>query len=304
MKKIVSLLFAGSLLLGSVNAQILSEQNVTINMDLQPVLQLSIEGPEQIDFNFTEIDQYYAGIIKNGANVLKVSSSVSFDLWAAGLSQGNVASLCMDQLIDYQGGGAAGLNTIPVTALELHQFPPNPLNTANTATCDGTTALTNESDYSQAFAAIDAATNGPGAGNGNNSIYAPAATTPYIAPQMTGVATAEEKYIAGGDGTTDCSVVGGSYITNTMGFNDGAGPPSGVGTGLPSTAGYYFVMDYRIVPGLPANFPMHIAANNGNNTALTLAAAAAAAGNLAVAGNYAAPGVYSMFVKYILAEDQ
>ena len=88
MKKIFSLLFASTLFFGSANAQILSEQNVTINMDLQPVLQLSIEGPEQIDFNFTEIDQYYAGIVKNGANVLKVSSSVSFDLWAAGLSQG------------------------------------------------------------------------------------------------------------------------------------------------------------------------------------------------------------------------
>ena len=210
----------------------------------------------------------------------------------------------MDQLIDYQGGGAAGLNTIPVTALELHQFPANPLVTAATATCDGTTAMTDESDYSQAFAIIDAATNAPAAGAGNNCIYAPAATTPYIAPQMTGVATAEEKYIAGGDGTATCAVVGGSYLNNTMGFNDGAGPPSGVGTGLPANAGYYFVMDYRIVPGLPASFPMHVAANNANSTALTLAAAATAAGNLATAPNYAAPGVYSMYVKYILAEDQ
>ena len=304
MKKIASLLFVGAIIFGSANAQVLSEQNVTINMDLQPVLQLSIEGPEQIDFNFTEIDQYYAGIIKNGANVLKVSSSVSFDLWAAGLSQGNVASLCMDQLIDYQGGGTAGINTIPVTALELHQFPANPLVTANTATCDGTTALTNESDYSQAFAIIDAATNAPSAGAGNNAIYAPAAATPYIAPQMTGVATAEEKYIAGGDGTSSCSVVGGSFLTNTMGYNDGAGPPSAAGTGLPSTAGYYFVMDYRIVPGLPAMFPMHVALNNANSTASSLTGAATAAGTLATAGNYAAPGVYSMSVKYILAEDQ
>lgn len=304
MKKIASLLFAGAMIFGSANAQILSEQNVTINMDLQPVLQLSIEGPEQIDFNFTEIDQYYAGIIKNGANVLKVSSSVSFDLWAAGLSQGNVSSLCMDQLIDYQGGGTAGLNTIPVTALELHQFPANPLVTAATATCDGTTALTAESDYSQAFAVIDAATNAPAAGAGNNAIYAPAAATPYVAPQMTGVATAEEKYIAGGDGTSSCAVVGGSYLTNTMGFNDGAGPPSAAGTGLPSTAGYYFVMDYRIVPGLPSMFPMHVAANNANSTAASLTAAETAAGTLATAGNYAAPGVYSMSIKYILAEDQ
>jgi hypothetical protein len=301
MKKIVSLLISGVFIFGSVNAQILSEQNVTINMDLQPVLQLSIEGPEQIDFNFTDIDQYYAGIIKNGANVLKVSSSVSFDLWAAGLSQGNVAPLCMDQLIDYQGGGAAGIRTIPVTALELHQFPENPLVTANTNTCDGATIMTLESDYSQAFAVIDNATNLPAALAGNNCIYAPAPTTPYIAPQMTGAAGFEEKYIAGGDGTTSCSVVGGSYLTNSMSFSDGAG---NAGTGLPVNPGYYFVMDYRIVPGLPASFPMHIAAGNANGQALTLAAAAAAAGTLANAGIYAAPGVYSMYVKYILAEDQ
>tara|TARA_B110000285_G_scaffold235556_1_gene318041 strand:- start:22 stop:936 length:915 start_codon:yes stop_codon:yes gene_type:complete len=304
MRKIVSLLFAGTLLFGSANAQILSEQNVTINMDLQPVLQLSIEGPEQIDFNFTEIDQYYAGIVKNGANVLKVSSSVSFDLWAVGLSQGNVAALCMDQLIDYQGGGASGLNAIPVTALELHQFPPNPLVTAATATCDAGVAMNLNSDYSANFVAMDNATNLPLTNTGNNCIYAPVPTTPYIAPQMTGVATAEEKYIAGGDGVlAGCSVVGGSYLTNAMNFNDGAGPPSLAGTGLPVSPGYYFVMDYRIVPGLPSSFPMHIPASNANSTAATLVAAAAAT-NLATPNNYAAPGVYSMYVKYILAEDQ
>ena len=58
MKKIASLLFAGTLIFSSVNAQILSEQNVTINVDLQPVLQLSLEGPTQHDFNFTEVIIY------------------------------------------------------------------------------------------------------------------------------------------------------------------------------------------------------------------------------------------------------
>ena len=63
-------------------------------------------------------------------------------------------------------------------------------------------------------------------------------------------------------------------------------------------------MEYRIVPGSPAMFPMHVATNNANSTAATLTGAATAAGTLATAGNYAAPGVYSMSVKYILAEDQ
>jgi hypothetical protein len=311
MKKIVSLIFAGSLFFGSVNAQILSEQNVTINMDLQPVLQLSIEGPSQVDFNFTEIDQYIGGIVKYGANVLKVSSSVSFDLWAAGLSQGNTGTaLTMDQLVDYQSGGAAsalGLNTIPVTALELHQFPQNPITVGGAATfCDNGAALTANADYSANFAPIDNATNLPAANTGNNCIDAPLPAAPYAAPQFSGVANEEEKYIAGGDGLlAGCQVAGGSYLTNSMGFNDGAAvPPSLAGTGLPSTRGYYFVMDYRIVPGLPAQFPMHLAASNSNQASPTLLAAAVNAGNLAAANNYAAPGIYSMYVKYILAEDQ
>ena len=131
MKKIASLLFAGTLIFGSTNAQILSEQNVTINMDLQPVLQLSLEGPEVIDFSFTTIDQYRNGITRYGANVLKVSSSVSFDLWANGFSQGmntgDQPNRYFDILGDYGAAAAGGLNNIPCAALELHQFPQNPV---------------------------------------------------------------------------------------------------------------------------------------------------------------------------------
>lgn len=296
MKKIVSLLFAASLFFGSVNAQILSEQNVTINMDLQPVLQLSIEGPSQIDFNFTEIDQYIGGIVKYGANILKVSSSVSFDLWAAGLSQGNTGTaLTMDQLVDYQSGGPAsalGLNTIPVTALELHQFPANPITVGGASTfCDNGAALTANNDYSAFFTPIDNSTNAPAANTGNNCIYAPLPTAPYAAPQLTGGANEEEKYIAGGDGIlAGCQVAGGSYLTNSMNFNDGTAAPTGAGTGTVSTAGYYFVMDYRIVPGLPAQFPMHLATSNANQASASLLAAENNAGTLADANNYAAPG--------------
>jgi hypothetical protein len=307
MKKIILSLavIAASLVSTTSYAQLLDEKNVVITMDLQPVLQLKMDGPDQIDFTFNEIGSYYAGITKFGANVLKVSSSVSFDLWAVGLSQGNVAVRCWDQQVDYQGGGTAGLNTIPVTALELHQFPANPIVTAASATCDGGLALNLNSDYSSNFVPMIAGTNAPTAATGNNCIYNSLPTTPYAAPQDLGAVTTEEKYIAGGDGTlAGCSVAGGTFLQQTMGFNDGAGPPSGAGTGTTDLAGYYFVMDYRIVPGLPAQFPMSAIANNVNLASASLVAAETAGGALATAGNYAAPGVYSMYIKYILAEDQ
>ena len=127
MKKIVSLIFAGTLIFGSANAQILNEQNVTLNMDIQPVLQLMLEGPTQHEFVFDDIKDYYAGIVKYGANILKVSASVKFDLWAAGLSQ--QTNRVWDPIYDYAGGAAAtgATNVMPLTALELRQFPPNPM---------------------------------------------------------------------------------------------------------------------------------------------------------------------------------
>tara|TARA_B110001452_G_scaffold66238_1_gene53128 strand:+ start:1674 stop:2558 length:885 start_codon:yes stop_codon:yes gene_type:complete len=294
MKKIAFSLLAGALIFGSANAQILSEQNVTINMDLQPVLQLKLEGPDQIDFNFTDIDQYMGGIIKYGANVLKVSSSVNFDLWAAGLSQGQT-DLCMDQLIQYDAN-SGGVATIPVTALELRQFPANPILT-NTV-CDNQTGAVNANfDYSSNFVPLVAQTNAPAAAPnaGNNNIYAPSSATPYFAPDFAADAAQEEKYIAGGAGVdAGCSVVGGSYLQEVMDFT--------TGNGTPDAAGYYFVMDYRIVPGLPAVFPMHLTASSNIPDSPTLLAAAGATtlGGLV----FAAPGIYSMYVKYILAEDQ
>jgi hypothetical protein len=303
MKRIIrSVAVVAAFLASSVAfAQILDEKNVVITMDLQPVLQLKMEGPDQIDFTFNEIAQYYGGITKYGANILKVSSSVSFDLWAVGLSQGNVGDFLWDQQVDYQGGaGVNDVNTLPITALELHQFPANP-RIAAAADCGGVNPSTTNHDYSKPFAPIDQNTGAPLAGAlGSNAIYTLPAATPYIAP-IEGAATAEEKYIAGGQdagAVVGCGVVGGSYLTQNMDFT--AGVPDGIG--------YYFVMDYRIVPGLPVVFPMHQPANNDNSTAPSLLAADLAAGGstLGDAGDiqYVAPGVYSMYIKYILAEDQ
>ena len=289
-KQIKSVIVASAVLASSTSfGQLLDEKNITITMDLQPVLQLKLEGPDQHNFTFDEISEYYSGITKYGANILKVSSSVSFDLWAVGLSQ--TTNFIWDNPMEYQGGGASAVDEIPLTALELRQFPANP---AIAAACDpGTGALTVDDNYSSAFAPLDITTNAPAALAVNNSIYTTANTTPYT-PPVAAASTAEEKYIAGADdgaAVAGCSVVGGSYLQETL-----AG-------GVPSGTGYYYVMDYRLLPGLPAVFPTHEAAANANTTAASLASGAGAT-TLGGAGIYAAPGVYTMFIKYILVEDQ
>ena len=298
MKKIVSLLFAGALIYGSSNAQILSEQNVTINMDLQPVLQLEIEGPEVIDFTFTDINQYVRGITRFGANVLKVSASVNFDLWAAGLSQGMTMAngLGWDKIGDYAGGaaiagGSGATDSVPLSALELRQFPPNPL------VADGVCGLVADdrsADYSTAFQA-------PGAATGNNCIYAPG-TAPYLSPDW-GATPANDKYIAGGPTTASgCAIPGGSYLNQTFATNGGGGATDF------TADGYYFVMDYRILPGLPVRFPFSDANNNANFGGTSLLAI----DGLAISYHadqtnpnaYVSPGSYQMNIKYILVEDQ
>ena len=125
-------------------------------------------------------------------------------------------------------------------------------------------------DYSNAFISNTAFVP---ADLGKNNIYY--SGTPYTAP------AAGEKYIQGTAGTAAAGVgqgaLGGSYLT--------ALPAAG------SFSDYYFVIDYRIVPGLPATFP-YAALNDGTPEAI------------AAAGAYARPGVYTMNVKYVLLEDQ
>ena len=299
MKKIFSLIFAGSLLFGSINGQILSEQNVTINMDLQPVLQLSLEGPEVIDFSFTTIDQYRNGITRYGANVLKVSSSVSFDLWANGFSQGmNTGAQTnryFDILGDYGAAAGGGLNNIPCAALELHQFPANPVVVGTN--CGGNATATDaDMDYSAAF--VDPS----GAGTGNNAIYSATGTNPYFAPDDAAGGT-HDKYIAGAKAVTaGCQVIGGTYLTQSL------DPSNATEAGAINDDGYYFVMDYRIVPGLPARFPMSDPARMTNQLATSGAAYLAAGLTIhaaaAVPTAYINPGSYQMAIKYILVEDQ
>ncbi|MCX7728962.1 MAG: hypothetical protein N2203_05785, partial [Bacteroidia bacterium] len=71
MKKLGIILGIGALSTSLSYAQLVDEKNVTVTMDLQPVLQLNMTTPDQIAFVFDEIREYYGGILKYGATILK-----------------------------------------------------------------------------------------------------------------------------------------------------------------------------------------------------------------------------------------
>lgn len=260
MKKIfLSFAFLG--MIGMSFGQLIDEKNVTVTMDLQPVLQLHMTTPDQVEFVFDDIREYYAGIIKYAATILKVSSSVSWDLYAVGTSQSG--GQYWDQQVTYSGGGGANaITNLPLSALELFQYEAN----AFTGGFTGAYA-----DYSTAFAPAQAVV------PGQNSIFYSA--TPYTPP------TAGDKYIQGhaGTGVGTQGAPGGSYLIETP--------------ALGTFSNFYFTVDYRILPGLPAIFPAA-----GDNAGPVPAAEDLVSAN--AAGAYANPGVYTMNVKYILLEDQ
>jgi type II secretory pathway pseudopilin PulG len=238
--------------------QLQDQKDVTFTMDLQPILQLNMTTPSQIDFTFDDINSYYAGITRYGATILKVSSTVNWDLYAVGRSNGNTGAGFWDQQIRYGTAAAGGeTNQLPLSALELRQNTPNAA-TGGTGTFE---------DYSAAFPAVASP-------NGANSLYVDPANS-NTPPLIT------HKYIAGHKGTTAVGtdgIAGGSYLTSN---------------GL--TSNYFYSIDYRILPGLPAIFPMAFAADG--TTAQDLV-------TINGAGSFAQPGVYTMYVQYILLEDQ
>lgn len=242
----------------AANAQLIDEKDVTVTMDLQPVLQLEMTTPNQIEFTFDEISEYYAGITQYAATILKVSSTVSWDLYAVGRSNGTNGAEFWDQQIDYGNDNTNAIPDLPLSLLELRQSQ------ANNGDGAATGAFT---DYNQAFSPSGT----PSAGN---SLYVNGGT---ITPP-----TAADKYIAGHAGTTgvagDDFIPGGSYLTQTG-----------------NTSDYYYAIDYRILPGLPAIFPNAADADGATFEDLVTANAA---------GAYAEPGVYTMYVQYVLLEDQ
>jgi hypothetical protein len=245
---------------GITNAQLIDEKDVTVTLDLQPVLQLDMTTANQLEFVFDDINEYYAGITQYAATILKVSSTVSWDLYAVGRSSGATAAGFWDQQIDYGSDNTNAIDQLPLSLLELRQSQPN------SGAANATTAGTVNVDYRAAFSAN-------GTVSTANSLFANADGS--ITPP-----TQADKYIAGhsGAGVAGDFMPGGSYLTQT-------------GT----TSDYYYAIDYRILPGLPAIFPN--AASADGATAQDIVTQNAA-------GNYAEPGVYTMYVQYVLLEDQ
>ena len=110
---------------GTANAQLIDEKDVTVTMDLQPVLQLDMTTANQLEFVFDDINEYYAGITNYAATILKVSSTVSWDLYAVGRSSGSTADGFWDQQIDYGSDNTNAVNQLPLSLLELRQSQPN-----------------------------------------------------------------------------------------------------------------------------------------------------------------------------------
>ena len=225
MKKVILsvAVVASFLSANNAKAQLIDEQNVTVTMDLQPILQLGMNGSSNVDFVFDQISEYIGGITQYGATNLTVSSTVSWDLYAAGFSSSaaNVGLIWDNQVVYGQGNDVNATTELPLSLLELHQDKANPgLIGAPAAVVD---------DYFTPFSALQG-----GATVGLNSVYATG--TPYSRPAAT------EKYIAGHFANTDF-VVGGTYLYSLNSAAVGA------------NSDYYYSMDYRIVPGLPAVFP-------------------------------------------------
>ena len=198
-------------------------------MDLQPVLQLDMTTANQLEFVFDDINEYYAGITNYAATILKVSSTVSWDLYAVGRSSGSTAAGFWDQQIDYGSDNTNAKDQLPLSLLELRQSQPN----SGDAAATGATF----SDYSSAFSANSQA-------SAANSLFTNSDGS--ITPP-----TAVDKYIAGHAGTTGSGdfMPGGSYMNQSG-----------------STSDYYYAMDYRILPGLPAIFPNAASADGADTT--------------------------------------
>ena len=268
-KAIISAAFLGGMLFSSSSsfAQLQDEKDVTITMDLQPILQLDMTTTDQLEFIFDDIRDYYSGITKYAATVLRVSASVNWDLYAVGMSTGNTAAGFWDQQISYSSTApnANAIDQLPLSLVELHQSNPN-----NGAASSAAPFI----DYSAQF---------PVAATGVPAVYTPAADNSLYA-DATGnnvAPGATAKYIAGQMGTAAGEqIAGGSWLT------------SGAGVG----SDYYYIMDYRILPGLPAIFP------NAFDGATQLVQQDLATVN--TPESYAEPGVYTMHVKYVLLEDQ
>ena len=239
----------------AASAQLVDQKDVSITLDMQPVLELEMTTPNQIEFVFDDITEYQAGITNYGATILKVSASVNWDLYAVGRSQ--TGNRFWDQQVSY-GATSNSNGELPLSLLELRQSRANSGASNATATADYSAAFSKNGTISTANSLFV---------NDNGSSTPPAA---------------DNKYIAGHSGVTaDDSMTAGTYLNNSGTSSD-----------------YYYVMDYRILPGLPAVFPNASIADGSTSEALDKV------GTTPNTAAYAEGGVYTMYVQYVLLEDQ
>ena len=257
----------------SATAQKSAQQGVTIGMDLQPILQIDMTAPDLIPFVFDDKGDYRQGITKDAATVIKVTSTVKWDLYAVGRSKGKSpnGTSYWDQEESF-GTSVNSVADLPMSMVELRQRQVNNGNNNTTATY---------ADYSQEF---------------SNNFRPSAANSLYVSSNGTPTPPNKYgKYIAGHSGISDDITKGympaGSYISD-----------NGIGTH------FEFVMDYRILPGFPAIFPNAFSADATvpENLVASANANSVMVGGAAGNGNqaYAEPGVYTMTVQYVLLEDQ
>lgn len=213
----------------------------SLRIEILPVLELNVKTLNQVNFIFDDIRDYMGGITKYGATILNVNSSVAWDLVAVGTSTVNENTGGASAFWDQNiPYSSTGSSSIPISVLELHQTPANP---------SGGGALL---DYSLAFTIPP---------SGNNYLVSGSQNGATVT--LSGTRTVAGKTNAT-DPALNNAIAPGSYINN-------------IGGGF-SSANYKYVIDYRLLPGLPSTF-------NGLMAPVQ-------------------PGIYTMEIRYILTEDQ
>ena len=270
-KLVASVVFLS--IINLVNAQQSKQAAVGITLEMKPILQLDIISPEQINFVFKNKGDYAKGITKKSATILKITSTVKWELYAVGRSTGKSPNgkTFWDQEKSY-GSTVNSVADLPLSLLEIKQSQINVATEGSLATYP---------DYSSNFST-------PFRSSAGNSLYV-AADGSISPPNKSG------KYIAGQSGLSNGEkndyMAGGSYVSSHK-----------------SASNFYYEIDYRILPGYPAVFPNAYSADAtvAENIVASANANTVLAGGAAGNGNksFAEPGEYRMYVQYVLLEDQ
>ncbi len=276
MKTIVKMSLVASLFAATFSSaqNVNSSQNgVSMVLDMKPVLQIDFISPSQINFVFDEKSKYYKGIVHNAATEIKVTSTVSWDMYAVGRSSGKNPNgpKYWDQVASYESTNNS-IADIPLSSLELKQRNKN-------TGIHHDKALYN--DYSNDF---------------NKGFKPSASNSLYISNNGTQTPPSKNgKYLAGYSGDTSYSdngfIPAGSYYSK---YNN--------------TSDYHFVIDYRMLPGYPAVFPnaFNEDASIAENLITAKEKTTVFAGNSNVdpRKSHAEAGYYTMTVQYVILEDQ